>query len=68
MRLIDLDEILEEDDEFISVYYLNHLPTIEAIPYSLLKELQDKYGNACTYGHILKCIDDWRKENETTTI
>ena len=39
-------------------------PYKEAIPIDVLKSWQKQYGNKCTYGTIMKCVEDWEKENE----
>lgn len=39
-------------------------PTVEAIPIEQLREWQKQYGNKCTYGHIMKLIEEWARENE----
>lgn len=36
---------------------------VPAIPIEQLREWQKQYGNKCTYGHIMKLVEEWEKEN-----
>lgn len=48
-------------DCYIDVY---NAEEVKAIPIEQLREWQKQYGNKCTYGTIMKCVEDWEKENE----
>lgn len=78
MRLIDADELrlshckectlypdkcLKDNCDWGSIYHIDIMPTIDAIPIKQLKEWQIQYGNGCTYGTIMQLVDEWEKGN-----
>lgn len=76
MRLIDKDRLLKGtnhywlemenfgDIEAIDVRFIEMAEEVKAIPIEQLREWQRHYGNKCTYGTIMKCVEAWEKENE----
>lgn len=48
----------------VLAYAIDDAPTVKAIPIKQLREWQRKYGNKCTYGTIMKFVEDWEKEND----